>query len=435
MTTIELVMPRLHAGQRRVLEHRQRFAVLDLGRRWGKTTLEVDLAVRAALAGQTVGWFAPNYQLLAEAWRELKRRLAPVTRHTSEVEHRLELVTGGVVECWSLDGPDPARGRKYARVVIDEAGIVRGLMERWQAAIRPTLTDLRGDAVFGGTPKGRNDFWALYQRGVVGEDDWSSHRGPSSENPHLDADEIAAARRDLPDRVFRQEYEAEFLEDGAGVFRRVAEASTLQTKERQDGHWYVIGADWGREHDYTALSVIDVTTREQVCLERFSHVEWALQYGRFAALCDRYKPAMILAEENSFGNPVVEHLQRQGLPVRPWTASNATKAAVVDGLALALERGVLGLLDDPVQTAELQAYTAERLPSGLLRYTAPSGGHDDTVIALCLAWEAATSTAPSRPAVDVRFALGDARARPPTDEERRRQLRGPGVNPFQKREG
>src|SRR5689334_5071309 len=139
MPTVEVVLPRLHPGQRRLLERRERFAVLALGRRWGKTTLAVDLAVRAALEGQPVGWFAPTYQLLAEAWRELKRRLQPVTTHASEVEHRLELVTGGVVECWSLDGPDPARGRKYGRVVLDEASIARDLLERWNAAIRPTL--------------------------------------------------------------------------------------------------------------------------------------------------------------------------------------------------------------------------------------------------------------------------------------------------------
>ena len=433
MTTIELTLPRLHPGQRRVLEHRQRYAVLALGRRWGKTTLAVDLAVREALAGRPVGWFAPTYQLLAEAWRALKRRLGPVTRHASEVEHRLELVTGGVVECWSLDGPDPARGRRYGRVILDEASIVRDLLARWQEAIRPTLTDLAGDALILGTPKGRNAFWQLHQRGVAGVADWSAHAGPTAENPHIDLAEVEKARRDLPDRVFRQEYLAEFIEDGSGVFRRVAEAARLEPQERRDGHWYVMGADWAREHDYTALSVIDVTAREQVALERFSQVEWAIQYGRLRALYDRYTPVVILAEHNSFGSPVIEHLQRQGLPVRPWTATNATKAAVVDALALALERGDVGLLDDEVQTGELQAYTAERLPSGLVRYTAPEGMHDDTVIALALAWEAASTVAPNRPPQDITLALSST-DRPTKEQERARAMRGPGVNPFAKRD-
>lgn len=432
MTTIRLELPRPHPGQVRVGEHRARFAVLALGRRWGKTTYEEQLLIRTALAGQPAGWFAPTFPMLAEPWRDFKRRLRPVIRDVSEQEHRLALVTGGTIQCWSLVDENPARGFKLARAVVDEAGIVAGLLERWQEAIRPTLTDLAGDAVFGGTPKGRNEFWRLFQRGVSGQADWSSHAGPTTENPHIDPAEVEKARVDLPDRVFRQEYLAEFVEDGAGVFRRVGEAAVHQPQEKQAGHWYAMGADWGREHDYTVLSVVDVTAKRQVALERFSQVEWAIQYGRLQALYERYRPAAILAEANSFGGPAIEYLQRQGLPVRPWTATNATKAALVDGLALALERGDLGLLDDEVQTGELLAYAAERLPSGLVRYSAPEGLHDDTVIALALAWEAASVAGPSRPPQDVSLALSTSGAS--KDKDRARGMRGPGVNPFARRD-
>ena len=432
--SITITMPRLHDGQRRILERRERFATIACGRRFGKTTLAVDLAVRSALEGNPVGWFAPTYQLLAEAWRELKRRLTPVVKHVSEQEHRLELITRGVVECWSLDGPDPARGRKYARVILDEASIVKDLLPRWQEAIRPTLTDLSGDALFLGTPQGRNGFWQLYQRGISGEPDWSSHVGPTSDNPHISQIELVAAQRDLPDRVWRQEYLAEFLTDGGSVFRRVDEASVLEPVDPLPGHWYVAGADWGRDHDYTVVSVLDATTREQVFLDRFSQTEWAVQHARLVGLHDRYRLTAILAEANSFGRPAIEALQRQGLPIRPWTATNATKAALVDGLVLALERGDVRLLRDPVQVAELSAFTSEPLPSGLVRYTAPQGLHDDCVIALCLAWEAATSNAPARPA--QAYAISDGSPRKPvghTPEQREAVYRGRGVNPFERR--
>lgn len=435
MTTIRLELPRPHPGQIRVGEHRARFAVLALGRRWGKTTYQETQLIRTALEGKPAGWFAPTFPMLAEPWRDFKRRLHPVITDQSEQEHRLQLVTGGTIQCWSLVDENPARGFKLARAVIDEAGIVAGLLERWQEAIRPTLTDLAGDALFGGTPKGRGEFWRLYQRGATGVADWSCHTGPTTENPHIDPEEVEKARLDLPDRVFRQEYLAEFIEDGSGVFRRVSEAARLQPRERRTGHWYVMGVDWAREHDYTVVSVIDATTREQVALDRFSRVEWALQHGRLVAAYERYRPAAILAEANAIGGPAIEALQRQGLPIRPWTATNATKAALVDALALALERGDLALLDDPVQTDELQAFAAERLPSGLVRYAAPEGGHDDTVIALALAWEAATSVAPAAPPTPVSYALASSAARAPTPDQRRRSLRGAGVNPFAQREG
>jgi hypothetical protein len=96
------------------------------------------------------------------------------------------------------------------------------------------------------------------------------------------------------------------------------------------------------------------------------------------------------------GRPLVERLQvgyarslgdaRPALPVWAWEATNASKAALVQALGLAIERGELTLLDDAVQVGELQAYEAQVLPSGLLRYGAPAGQHDDTVIALGLAY-------------------------------------------------
>jgi hypothetical protein len=94
------------------------------------------------------------------------------------------------------------------------------------------------------------------------------------------------------------------------------------------------------------------------------------------------------------GGPLTEAMQRMALPVRPFTTSNATKAAVIDALALGFERGDIRIINDPVLVAELQAYEMERLPSGLIRYTAPDGMHDDCVIGLALAWQAVANYIP-----------------------------------------
>ena len=392
MSTVTLVLPTLHPAQRRILERRERFAVIASGRRFGKTTLAVDLAVRAGLAGDPVGWFAPTYHLLAEAWRELKHRLGPVAARVSEQEHRLELVTGGVVECWSLDGPDPARGRRYARVVLDEASIVRDLEPRFNEAIRPTLTDLAGDALILGTPKGMNGFWRLHQRGLAGEPDWSSHAGPTADNPHIDPQEIADARRDLPAQAFAQEYEAAFVADGAVVLRGVAEAMTATPRDRrQDGHAYAFGVDWGQLGDFTVVSVLDVGELAQVWADRFNQIDYHVQAGRLAILAERFRPTLIVAERNAIGLPLLEQLHRLNLPVWGWEATNATVAAGVQSLALGLERRQLRLLPEShpvgrVQRDELLAYAARRTPTGLLAYGAPEGMHDDCVRALMLSW-------------------------------------------------
>ena len=86
-------------------------------------------------------------------------------RDKSEQEPRMELVTGGVVEMWSLDKPESALGRACRRVVIDEAATANKLLYCWQQIFRPMLTNFAGDAWFISTPKGFGDFWTLYQWG------------------------------------------------------------------------------------------------------------------------------------------------------------------------------------------------------------------------------------------------------------------------------
>jgi hypothetical protein len=89
-----------------------------------------------ALAGYPVAWFSPTYKMLAEVWDEIKFRLMPAKSDISEQEHRLALVTGGVIDCWSLEAPDAVRGRKYKRAIVDEAAIVPKLRYAWENVIR-----------------------------------------------------------------------------------------------------------------------------------------------------------------------------------------------------------------------------------------------------------------------------------------------------------
>jgi hypothetical protein len=248
------------------------------------------------------------------------------------------------------------------------------------------------------TPRGLNDFHTLYQ---LGQDplqlEWASWQMPTSVNPFIRTEELVAAQKELPERAWAQEYNAMFLQlEGGGVFRGVDAVSRLQPAEPVRGHQYTIGVDWGRTNDFTAISVIDATYMEQVALDRFSEIDYELQTERLHRWCELYHPVLVVAEHNSMGGPLTERLQtgyarllgkaRAALPVWAWEATNASKAALVQSLGLAIERGDLTLLDDAVQQSELLGYEAQVLPSGMLRYGAPQGQHDDTVIALGLAY-------------------------------------------------
>ncbi len=70
----------LHASQREVYRSLARFSVLEIGRRWGKTTFGMQLGIETAIHGKKCGWFAPSYKYLADPVREFERALKPVLK-------------------------------------------------------------------------------------------------------------------------------------------------------------------------------------------------------------------------------------------------------------------------------------------------------------------------------------------------------------------
>jgi len=388
MQTIRLTLPKRHVGQERIHNESKRFNVIACGRRFGKTTFGIDRLATDMTLRYPVAWLSPTYKMLVEVWREAARILKPIIVRQSAQERRLELLTGGVIEFWSLDNPDVARGRKYRRLIIDEAAMIKQLVDAWQMVLRPTLADYEGDAYFLSTPKGMNGFYRMFQWGIDPlMDEWACWQMPTRINPRIPPSEIEAMRKSMPERIYQQEVEAVFLEDAGGVFRRVMDAATAsEMQQGMQGKSYVYGVDWGKHSDFTVLSVFDLETKRQVCLDRFNQIDYSVQMSRLEALCARFAPAAIVVERNSMGEPLVELLQRKGLPIVPFTTTNTSKMALIDGLAMAFERGAIEIINDPVQIAELQAYEMEKLPSGLLRYSAPEGIHDDTVMAMALAW-------------------------------------------------
>ena len=94
------------------------------------------------------------------------------------------------------------------------------------------------------------------------------------------------------------------------------------------------------------------------------------------------------------GGPIVEALQRESLPVEAFLTTNASKQQAIDALVLAFENSGITIIPDDVLIGELQAYEGQRLPSGAMRYSAPPGMHDDTVMALAIGWSGIASGGP-----------------------------------------
>jgi hypothetical protein len=376
-----------------VLTGAKRFNVVCCGRRFGKTILGQNRLIPPCLEGFPVGWFAPSYKYLYEVWDWFVKTLQPVTVRANKTEQRIELVTGGVVEFWSLkDNPDAGRSRKYKRVVIDEAAKVPDLETAFNKAIRPALADYKGEADLLSTPKGMDFFWKAWTWGQDGNNpEWASWQIPTSRNPWIDPGEIEAARRQLPERVFRQEFLAEFIADAGGVFRNVLDVvdrGRTANEPPANGRTYTLGVDLARVEDFTVLSVLDDAGR-QVYHDRFNQISWERQTAAILDVARQYR-ATVFIDSTGVGDPIYERIRLAGASVDPYQFTNASKERLIDHMAMQIEQGKVRLMDIPAQTNELLAYQYELTPSRNVRMNAPEGMHDDCVISLGLATWGAT---------------------------------------------
>ncbi len=397
--TVHIKVPRNHSGQQIMEDHMARFNVAQCGRRLGKTTFMRRRAMKTILSRKSYGLFGPTYKLVSDSWRDLCKRLGPITKDKSEQERRLETIHGGVLECWTLDGPDAGRGRDYDEVGIEEAGLVKELQERWEADIRPTLVVKKGGAWFPGTPKGRRFFHKLFERGqenmLTGVGDWAAFRMPSILNPRVTLKEIDDARRELPDNVFRQEFLGEPDDDGGNPFGLLAIAACCYKVYETTGtepfkipfsrvakKRYCAGIDVARAEDYTVVYIMDVDTGECVYLDRF-RLPWEATLPRIAHAINEYG-ATYTIDATGVGDKVARDVMKLCRPVGElFVFTSPSKQGLMERLMTCLHKREV-LYPRGWLVAELENFGYEYTKHGV-RYEAPQGLHDDGVMALALA--------------------------------------------------
>lgn len=199
--------------QSEVVKDDHRFRIICAGRRAGKSVLSRMIVLDWAIKQRGLYWIvSPTYkQAKMIHWREMQKEIPQKwIAKKNEVELSFTLTSDSVIELKGAENPDALRGVKLRGLVIDEIASIRNWDWLWSEVLRPTLTDYEAPAIFISTPKGFNHFYELYEAGQKSEGMYKSWRFTSYANNKIPKGEIDAAKKELTEDTFAQEYMADF---------------------------------------------------------------------------------------------------------------------------------------------------------------------------------------------------------------------------------
>lgn len=293
--------------------------------------------------------------------------------------------SGGQIHVYGADRPDLLRGPNPQGVVLDEFSVQKPQI--WTDIVQPIVrANPTAWVWFLATPRGKNHFFEVFQYGQeerAGE--WKSWKLTVEDSGIFDPTQIQNMRATSTAQTFAQEYMCEFLEGEGSVFRGVREICTAIPQPKQDGHHYVMGVDVAKHVDYTVIAVYDRQGNQQVYQDRFQRFEWPFQKEKIRAVSKLYNDALVILDSTGQGDPIFDDLARFGVPIQPFKFTGVTKKDLIEKLSIFIEHKQLRMINMAETLFEFDNFQFEVLPSGLTRYGAPEGFHDDIVIAHALA--------------------------------------------------
>ena len=279
---------KLHPAQLEIFNSDKRFKVVSAGRRFGKSRLAAWILIIKALQSteKDVFYIGPTFQQSKDImWNMLKELLhgTELIEQTHENTATMTLTNGRRISLKGSDRPDTLRGVGLAYVVLDEYASMK--VEVWEQIIRPTLADVKGGALFIGTPAGKNHFYELFLDAEKDED-WDTFQFNSTDNPLIDPEEVAVARRTMSTQAFRQEFEASFVSFTGGIFK----SDWIKTdKEEPENGNYVIAVDpagfervekergiKGSKLDETAIAIVKIDG-DRWWVKDILHGRWSIK--------------------------------------------------------------------------------------------------------------------------------------------------------------
>ena len=296
----------------------------------------------------------------------------------------MEFDTGSSILFYSAEAYDTIRGETFDALILDEFAYFKP--QAWDEVLKATVLVKGKKVLIMSTPKGKNQFYKLCKMAADSEQ-YVCIKGTSYDNPHIETSEIDDAKASLPDHIFRQEYLAEFLDDGASVFRNIKEC--ILTGEVTTNLF--AGIDLGRADDWTVLSIVNDKNQE-VFAARWRHMEWSTIISNVVDVLNKFKPHT-LVEANGAQDAIYEQIRDKVTysksKVKPFVTTSKSKQMIIEDNIVCFENKEIGIIGYDWQINELEVFTYEyNLKTRTIKYSAPVGLHDDYVMSRSIATHA-----------------------------------------------
>lgn len=393
--------------------------ILPCGRRSGKSEGVQAEVIRAAMQPSVVVRgiehfpiiyvCGPTAELAQRVWEPIwamfvpsedgtyQPPLAVLYKNHDKARGIIWLKNGARLQRKSGDDPRGLQGERVTFAVVDEAQDMTD--EAW-ANLLPALADSEGTLIAIGITRGKNRFRSLYQLGQDGEQGHYSASVPTAANPVMHEVAERAGYDDLDDYIDRflaagltetekkQHYYAEWVDEDGSVF---ADPAKVFTSEPLDapiaGHTYFMGVDLAKSYDFTVAYVGDVNDQRVVAMERFQHLDYTVQIPKIVAMVKKWG-VRVLHIDSRGSEGTIDFLRLAlmgtGCSIVPFYSTTEDKANLISALVRDIEQGnITCLRTDTVGLKELQMFEA-KVKNNVVKYGAPSGYHDDCVIALAL---------------------------------------------------
>lgn len=331
-----------------------------------------------------IGYITPTYKLGKRFYMELCKSMKDFIQSTNSMELTIHFKTGSFVQFFSAESGDSIRGFQHHYTILDEAAFMSD--EVFNMVIKPSWLVIGKKVIMCSTPNGNQGFF--FEHIQMGYDkakkDYRSKSISIYDNPYVSTETIEDIKRNIPEKVFKQEYLGEFLDGSGTVFSNYMNCiGNFNPSDRK----YYAAIDWGKVNDYTVLTIIN-SNREVVEIFRINAIDYTKQVELITRKLNQYRPVKTFSEQNNIGQVVNELLKEsyRGY-IRTITLDNSFKKKMIENLVVGFEQGNITIPNDEVLLRELQSFSVKYNPqTQTVKYGAPQSLHDDCVISLAYAY-------------------------------------------------